>query len=90
METQNHAVAPPQSIQEVESLVTALYQPGIPPAQLVAIQKQLHDLQLSESGWDIGNAMLASPDPNVRFFGALTFTIKFNAQEFVSSSACIS
>jgi hypothetical protein len=78
-----HALVSPQSIQEVESLVTTFYRPGLSSAELVAAQKQLHELQLSDIGWDIANALLASSDTNVRFFGALTFTIKFNSQECV-------
>jgi hypothetical protein len=69
----------PQSIQEVEALVSLLYQPGVPSHDLVAIQNRLHELQLSDLGWKIGDGLLGSADPNVRFFGALTFTIKLNS-----------
>lgn len=73
----------PQSIQEVEALVSLLYQPGVPSHDLVAIQNRLHELQLSDLGWKIGDGLLASSDSNVRFFGALTFTIKLNSVGFV-------
>jgi len=59
--------------------VSLLYQPGVAPQDLVAIQNRLHELQLSDLGWKIGDGLLASADPNVRFFGALTFTIKLNS-----------
>jgi hypothetical protein len=75
----------PQSIQEVEALVSLLYQPGVPSHDLVAIQNRLHELQLSDLGWKIGDGLLASAEPNVRFFGALTFTIKLNSVGFVQS-----
>jgi hypothetical protein len=75
----------PQSIQEVEALVSLLYQPGVAPHDLVAIQNRLHELQLSDLGWKIGDGLLASADSNVRFFGALTFTIKLHSLGFVSN-----
>jgi hypothetical protein len=72
-------VATPQTLQEVESLVLTLYQPGIPPHQLVDTQRRLHQLQLSEDGWTIADGLLGSANSTVRFFGALTFVIKLNS-----------
>lgn len=67
----------PQSIAEVEQLVKRLYQPGNP--ELIAtIQHQLQQLQKSNDGWQLADALLSSEDVNVRFFGALTFTVKLN------------
>ncbi|QIW99838.1 hypothetical protein AMS68_005356 [Peltaster fructicola] len=65
----------PQSIADVESLIKRLYTPG---EQHVVIQQQLQDLQKSPDGWQLGDALLSSTDVNVRFFGALTFTVKLN------------
>jgi hypothetical protein len=79
----------PQSIQEVEALVSLLYQPGVAPHDLVAIQSRLHELQLSDLGWKIGDGLLASADSNVRFFGALTFTIKLHSLGFVSNPTAL-
>lgn len=54
-----------------------LYLPG-PPAQIARIQESLQALQRSEDGWKLADALLASSDNKVRFFGALTFTVKLN------------
>ena len=68
---------PPSSVAEVEELVKRLYKPG--PAQMITqINDQLQKLQLSQDGWKLADALMASEDANVRFFGALTFTVKLN------------
>jgi hypothetical protein len=72
-------VPAPQTIQEVEDLVVRLYQAGANPQELVGIQRRLHELQLSDHGWEIANAILASQNPTSRFFGALTLNIKINS-----------
>jgi len=77
------AVVPPQSMQEIESLVLSMYQPGVPGPQLVEIQKRIQLWQNSELGWDIGNAMLSSSDSIVQFMGAVTINNKFNGQKYV-------
>lgn len=38
----------------------------------------MQSLQRSQQGWQFADALLQSQDANVRFFGALTFTIKIN------------
>ncbi|KAF2858181.1 ARM repeat-containing protein [Piedraia hortae CBS 480.64] len=71
------SVAPPQSMADVESLVQRLYQPGDP--QLISrIDEQLKQIQLSPEGWQVGDALLGSSDSHVRFYAALTFTVKLN------------
>jgi hypothetical protein len=70
-------VAPPQSVAEVADLVRRLYQPGN-AALIIKIQDQLQQLQRSSEGWQLADALLADPDDKVRFFGALTFTVKLN------------
>jgi hypothetical protein len=80
MESSNDtSAALPQTIQEVESLVIQLYQPGHQPQELFEIQSRLQQLQRSELGWKIGHELLGSSNPVVRFFGALTFTVKLNS-----------
>jgi hypothetical protein len=61
----------------IDKLVKKLYLPG-PPAQVARIQESLQNLQRSADGWNLADALLSSPDSKVRFFGALTFTIKLN------------
>jgi hypothetical protein len=68
---------PPQSVDEVAQLVKRLYQPGNPEI-ISQIQNQLQTLQRSNDGWQLADALLAYEDINIRFFGALTFTVKLN------------
>lgn len=58
-------------------LVQKLYQPGS-PQDIARIQDALQKLQRSQQGWQFADALLRSQDQKVRFFGALTFTIKIN------------
>lgn len=73
----NPEVAVPQSVSDAAALVKQLYQPG-PPAVITAIQHRLQTLQKSPDGWQLADAFLADGDHHVRFFGALTFTVKLN------------
>ena len=72
-----NALPAPQNVAEVENLIKRLYEPG-PAAVIVQINDQLQKLQLSQDGWKLADALMASDDANVRFFGALTFTVKLN------------
>ncbi|KAK9464428.1 armadillo-type protein [Lipomyces arxii] len=45
---------------------------------IAQIQRELQVLQKSSEGWKLADALLADLDPNVRFFGALTYTVKLN------------
>jgi hypothetical protein len=38
----------------------------------------LQGLQVSQDGWQLADELMKSGDTNVRFFAALTFTIKLN------------
>jgi hypothetical protein len=78
------AVVPPQSLEEIESVVTIMYQPGLPGPQLVEIQKRIHDWGNSHMGFDIGFAMLSSSNPTVQFMGAITINNKLNGQKCVN------
>jgi hypothetical protein len=60
-------------------LVNVISKPqGQNPAELRAVQARLQELQKGPQGWFIADGLLASADSDVRFFGALTFTIKVN------------
>lgn len=67
----------PLGIDEIERLVKSLYAPGN-GKKIVETEATLRILQHSPQGWDIADSLLTSTDENVRFFGALTFTIKLN------------
>jgi len=45
---------------------------------ITEVNDQLQQLQLSAEGWQLADALLGSEDANVRFFAALTFTVKLN------------
>nr|POE56680.1 importin beta-like protein [Quercus suber] len=69
------AVAAPQNMVEVEQMVLRLY--TTPPGPVIQqIERQLQLLQRSSDGWQMGDVLLGSSDRNVRFFGALTFSVK--------------
>ncbi|KAL9128116.1 MAG: hypothetical protein Q9217_003137 [Psora testacea] len=74
----NAADTPVLPLSEAENAVVQLYQPGVSTRDISRTQDSLHRLQRSQYGWAYANAFLQSSNEVVRFFGALTFTIKFN------------
>ena len=71
----NQSLKTAVTLEEIERLVQSLYRPG---TDVYYIQSVLQGYQRSTEGWQLADALLQSQDPNVRFFGALTFTIKIN------------
>ena len=63
------------TITDHERLVNALYKPGADVSRITAI---LTRYQKSQQGWRFADQLLQSEDDKVRFFGALTFTVKIN------------
>jgi hypothetical protein len=72
------SLPPIQSFAEAEALILKLYSRGIPSYELIAIQKAIQDLQKSENGWELADALMGSTHSNVRFIGGLTFSVKLN------------
>lgn len=68
----------PLSLQEIETLVKTMYVPGN-AKKIAETEATLRVLQRSPQGWEIGDALLSNADENVRFFGAITLTVKLNA-----------
>lgn len=68
----------PLSFAEIEGLVKSLYDPGH-AKKIAQNESTLRVLQRSPQGWEIADALLKSEDEQVRFFGALTLTVKLNA-----------
>lgn len=68
----------PMSFAEIEGLVKSLYDPGH-AKKIAENEATLRVLQRSPQGWEIADALLKSEDEQVRFFGALTLTVKLNA-----------
>jgi len=73
---------PPQTFPldfgDIERLVKSLYEPG-QAKKISQTEATLRVLQRSPQGWEIADALLKSGDEQVRFFGALTLTVKLNA-----------
>jgi hypothetical protein len=72
----------------MEQLIRELNDPanqGI-PGRINDVQWQLQRLQRDESAWQGGLDLLQNPDPLVQFYGALTLTIKINADWSVLTS----
>ncbi|PYH41718.1 putative importin 13 [Aspergillus saccharolyticus JOP 1030-1] len=67
-------------INEAKTLVSQLYDPANTgnPAKIKAIQEHLQRLQKGPQAWLIANHLLAEDNTDLRFFGALTFTVKIN------------
>jgi hypothetical protein len=72
------AQAFPLRFEEIEGLVKSLYDPGN-AKKISQNEATLRILQRSPQGWEIADALLKSNDEQVRFFGALTLTVKLNA-----------
>ena len=62
-------------LEDHERLIKGLYEPGADVARISAV---LTRIQRSHQGWLFADQVLQSQDVKVRFFGALTFTIKIN------------
>ncbi|KAI1479635.1 ARM repeat-containing protein [Daldinia eschscholtzii] len=74
------------TLPEVEHLVHELYKPN-PPQTISRIQEILQTLQKSPGGWQLADGLLSLPDQNVKFFGALTFTVKLNTESLSDDDA---
>ncbi|KAL2839934.1 armadillo-type protein [Aspergillus pseudoustus] len=77
---------PPQAVDvqvlvsEARALVLQLYDPANTgnPTKIKVIQEHLQTLQKGPHAWIIANSLLADESTDLRFFGALTFTVKVN------------
>ncbi|TLD28315.1 hypothetical protein PspLS_03848 [Pyricularia sp. CBS 133598] len=69
----------PSSLEEVESLILALYEPG-PPETISRIQEVLHRVQKSPEGWQLAQSLLVNSNDTIKFFGALTIIVKLNTE----------
>lgn len=77
---------PTMTLPEVEGLVHELYKPN-PPQTISRIQEILQTLQKSPAGWQLADGLLSRPDDNIKFFGALTFTVKLNTESLTDEDA---
>ncbi|KAF4234001.1 hypothetical protein CNMCM6457_004150 [Aspergillus fumigatiaffinis] len=67
-------------LNEARELVSQLYSPENAgnPAEIKFIQERLQSLQKGPEAWLIANDLLSANSTDMRFFGALTFTVKIN------------
>ncbi|KAI1384480.1 ARM repeat-containing protein [Hypoxylon trugodes] len=73
-------------LHEVGRLVHELYKP-IPPETFNRIQEILLAIQKSPRGWEVAQALTGQPDADVKFYGALTFTVKLNTEKLSDEDA---
>ncbi|KAF7591246.1 hypothetical protein BBP40_001807 [Aspergillus hancockii] len=80
MDVPGHASDVQVLINEARTLVSQLYDPANTgnPAKIKAIQEHLQTLQKGPQAWLIANNLLSDESTDLRFFGALTFTVKIN------------
>jgi hypothetical protein len=64
-------------VNQTQALILSLYQPN-PPEIIKRTQAILSRLQDSPEAWGLARDLLARPEEQVRFFGALTIVIKLN------------
>ena len=71
----------------MEQFVKQLYDPlkRPSPAEIGRLGVEISKLQREHSGWRLGLDLLHNEDNNLRFYGALTLTIKINNDWFVIS-----
>lgn len=53
------------------------------PTKIKVIQEHLQTLQKSPQAWLVANGLLSDSHTDLRFFGALTFTVKINQNWYV-------
>lgn len=65
----------------MEQLISELHNPSnqSSPDRIHEIQRQLQRLQREKTAWQLGLDLLHHGEATVRFYGALTLTIKINA-----------
>lgn len=65
----------------MEKLIRELNDPGnqSAPERINEIQRQIQRLQREKTAWQLGLDLLQNEEANLRFYGALTLTIKINA-----------
>lgn len=65
----------------MEQLIAELLNPNnqSSPERIFEIQRQIQKLQREKGAWQLGLDLLNHEEAIVRFYGALTLTIKINA-----------
>ncbi|KAF4629911.1 hypothetical protein G7Y89_g8231 [Cudoniella acicularis] len=67
----------PSTLDEAVTLILQMYQPD-GHGKVAKIQETLQKLQRSAWGWELAYSLREHPSEQVRFFAALTFTVKLN------------
>ena len=75
-----------QAISDMEQLIReltdTLTRPS--PARIDHLQREIQFLQRQDSAWLVAISLLRNGDSNLRFYGALTLTVKINTSWYVS------
>lgn len=79
MDSNGTQVSSIQTFVDVETLVLQLYSKDTAPYLLVGIQSRIQELQKSDHGWELADALMGSAHSSVRFMGALTFSVRLNS-----------
>ncbi|KAI9890239.1 MAG: hypothetical protein M1814_004401 [Vezdaea aestivalis] len=77
MASPNSASNQSRSSQNVNELILELYRAS-DPRRIDQIQATLQEIQRSNEAWRLADTLLDNEDEKVRFFGALTLTVKLN------------
>jgi hypothetical protein len=67
---------------KLHQAIRTMYNPGQLPETVAKWDEELRRLQRLPTSWKLGNDLLDSEDERVRFFGALTLTVKINNDWF--------
>jgi hypothetical protein len=65
----------------MEQLIKRLHNTSPPPSpsEIQEIEGKIQSLQRESTGWSVGLDLLTHEQPIARFYGALTLTVKINA-----------
>ena len=65
----------------MEQLIQELYHPAnqSSPERVNELQRQIQLIQRQKTAWQLGLDLLSNEEAVIRFYGALTLTIKINA-----------
>ncbi|KAL3471404.1 armadillo-type protein [Aspergillus californicus] len=80
MDPSGQAVDVQYLVNEARTLVSQLYDPANTgnPTKIKVIQEHLQNFQKGPHAWLIANSLIVDESTDLRFFGALTFTVKVN------------
>jgi hypothetical protein len=76
----------PADFDHVLDLILKFSSGRLAPEQIHAIDRHLKQVQASEQGWWLADRLLSCQQSEARFFGALTFSVKLNNDQWQVTS----